>query len=319
VPGLTQRLTEPFPVGTAAGKLSEDWRRRTRVQGQPVVAVAVIDSHVVMPAVGAVTPGTLVGALGTSAVYLLLEDEPHPLPPGIEAVAEGAVLPTLWCYEAGQAGFGDMLAWFVRTFPRSEDVSENFSLYNAEATTLLPGQNHLVALDWWNGNRVPYADSGLSGILAGLKMTTTAAGIYRALLEALSYGARLIIDRLLNGGLNVQQILLTSGLAHNNPLLVQIMADVLGRDIQVPRILNPTAVGAAIHGAVAAGLVTDYAVGAERFGAKDSVVYRPDEQRRAVYEDLYQVYCDLTGAASIRQSLNALNRYEHDFGLEERK
>ena len=32
----------------------------------------------------------------------------------------------LWCYEAGQAGFGDMLAWFVRTFPRGAGLEESF-------------------------------------------------------------------------------------------------------------------------------------------------------------------------------------------------
>jgi ribulose kinase len=54
-----------------------------------------------------------------------------------------------------QAGFGDTLAWFVRTFPRAERVGENFASYNVAAASLRPGQNHLVALDWWNGNRVP--------------------------------------------------------------------------------------------------------------------------------------------------------------------
>ena len=116
-PGLSEKLSTPKPVGSAAGQLSNEWRERTGIRGEAVVAVAVIDSHVVLPAVGAYGPGVLVGALGTSAAYLLLDDKDRPMPPAIEGRAYGAALPGLWCYEAGQPAFGDVLAWFVRTFP----------------------------------------------------------------------------------------------------------------------------------------------------------------------------------------------------------
>jgi L-ribulokinase len=307
VPGLAARLAPPATVGTPCGALSADWRRRTGILGEAVVAVAVIDSHVVLPAVGAVRPGVWVGALGTSAAYLLLEKTPSPLPPGLEAVAESAVLPDLWCYEAGQAGFGDMLAWFVRTFPRDADLGRNFALYNEEAAALAPGQNGLVTLDWWSGNRVPYGDSGLAGLIAGFTMGSTAAGIYRSLLDGLCFGAHHIMDRLTEGGLGIDRILLTSGLAEANPLLIQTMADVLGREIEVPIIRNPTAVGAAIHGAVAGGVVPDFVEGAARFGAREARHYRPDPPRHAAYRPLYRDYLGLAENAALRKTLRRIN------------
>ena len=166
-PGLSAKLSAPQPVGSAAGPLSNEWRERTGVRGEAVVAVAVIDSHVVLPAVGAYSPGVLTGALGTSAAYLLLDDQDRPMPPAIEGRAYGAALPGLWCYEAGQPAFGDVLAWFVRTFPRSADMAANFAEYNREASALAPGQNRLVAIDWWNGNRVPYADKSSARLACG--------------------------------------------------------------------------------------------------------------------------------------------------------
>ena len=194
-PGLSEKLSTPEPVGSAAGQLSNEWRERTGIRGEAVVAVAVIDSHVVLPAVGAYGPGVLVGALGTSAAYLLLDDQDRPMPPAIEGRAYGAALPGLWCYEAGQAAFGDVLAWFVRTFPRSADMATNFAEYNREASALAPGQNRLVAIDWWNGNRVPYADKSLRGLLAGLDLSTSAVDIYRALMDSICFGARSIVDQ----------------------------------------------------------------------------------------------------------------------------
>ncbi|CAM5763170.1 ribulokinase [Labrys miyagiensis] len=312
VPGLADRLSAPKRVGSSGGRLSTAWRERTGIVGEAVVAVAVIDSHVVLPAVGGVSDGCLVGALGTSAVYLVLGKDFRPLPPGIEGVAFDGSMRDLWCYEAGQAGFGDTLAWFVRTFPRSQDPAENFRLYNEEAATLAPGGNHLLALDWWNGNRVPLADSGLSGLLIGLKTGTTAAGIYRALLESLCFGARSIFDLFVAGGFAIERILLSSGLALNNPLLIQIMADVFEREVEVPQIDNPTAVGAAIHGAVAAGVVAGYPEGSARFGARSFRRYRPDDDAASAYRGLYRNYKALCDSQQLRGVMHDLNRIGTD-------
>jgi len=308
VPGLEDRISPPRPVGTAAGRLTQSWRERTGIRGEPAVAVAVIDSHVALPAVGGTETGTLVSALGTAAAHLFLSEAARPLPSGIEGFADGAALPGLGCYEAGQAGFGDTLAWYVRTFPRAEDESENFRLYNESAAAIAPGQSRLMALDWWSGNRVPFADSSLSGLLIGLNLSTSAAQIYRALLEALCYGTRSVFDHLAAGGLTVERAIMTSGLSRRNPLLLQIMADVLGREIEIPDIANPTAVGAAIHGAVAAGVVADFDEGAARFGARRFDRVRPNPDHAAIYAALYDQYRQLAADDRIRRSMRALGQ-----------
>ena len=308
VAGLADRLSPPLPVGTPAGLLTPEWQQRTGIRGDAVVAVAVIDSHVVLPAVGGTVAGTLVSALGTSAAYLLLGDRARALPAGIEGVADGAALPDLCCYEAGQTGFGDTLGWFVKTFPRGADTAESFRIYDESAAGLAPGESRLVALDWWSGNRVPFADSSLSGLLVGLNLSTSAAQIYRALLEALCYGARSIFDHLAAGGLPIERVIMTSGLSRRNPLLLQIMADVLDREIEIPDIANPTAVGAAIHGAVAAGVVSSFTEGAARFGASRFDRYRPDPEHAALYAVLYDQYRQLAADDQIRRSMRALGQ-----------
>jgi L-ribulokinase len=307
VDGLAAKLSEPRPVGSPAGSLSSEWRRHTGIKGEAVVAVAVIDSHVALPAVGAYAPGVLLGALGTSAAYLLLDSAERELPVGIEGRAYGAALPGMWCYEAGQAAFGDVLAWFVRTFPRSNDVAENFALYNRDAAALAPRQNGLLAIDWWNGNRVPYADTSLRGLIAGFDMSTTAADIYRALMDSICFGARSIVDRFRSGGIPVERIVLTSGLAKSNPFLLTVMADTLAQTVHVPEIDNPTCVGAAIHGAVAAGVVADFREGADKFGAHHFDVYQPDPRREAVYQKLYQRYDELSADETVQKSVRANN------------
>ncbi len=304
--GLLDKLTTPLPVGSPAGLLAKDWRSRCNIEGEPVVAVAVIDSHVTMPAVGATKAGTLVGALGTSAAYLLLDDRARPLPPGIEGVARDGVIPGLWCYEAGQPAFGDVLGWFVRNFPRGDLVEDSFARYNADASVLRPGQTGLLALDWWNGSRAPLADSLVSGLLLGINLKTTAVDIYRALLESLCYGARNIVEHLTAGGAPIEEIILASGITEKNPFLLQLMADILGRKVEVPEIAHAAAVGAAIHGAVAAGVVANFALGARRYGAKAYREYSPDEASTKIYDTLFERYRELSGDTSIRRTMRAI-------------
>ncbi len=308
VAGLEHRLGPPLVVGTAAGSLADDWRARTGIQGAARVAVAVINSHAVLPAIGAVEPGAFVGALGTSAALLVLDDTARPLPPGLEGVAFGAVLPGVWCHEAGQAAFGDMLAWFVRNFPLAEDPSKNFARHAAAAAEVPPGSGGLVALDWFGGNRVPLGDPGLSGLIAGLTLASTPAAIFRALVEALCFGTRSILQIVTDAGIPVDRVIFTSGLARSNPFLVQTMADVIGRDVKVPSIENATCVGAAIHGAVAAGVVGGFAEGASRFGARESMVFHRNRAASDTYEAVFAEYRQIASDPLIRDSLRRLRR-----------
>ncbi|AUG54068.1 FGGY-family carbohydrate kinase [Thalassospira marina] len=310
VNGLDERLGTPHRVGTSAGRLCREWCEKTGILNQPDIAVAVIDSHVVLPAVGGVTSGCFVGALGTSAVYLYLNETARDLPPGIEGMGFDGSMRDLWCFEAGQAGFGDTLAWFVKTFPLARDrndLTENFRLYNQLAREMAPGSNHLVALDWWNGNRVPHASSALAGVLMGLRTNSTAAGIYRALLESLCYGARSVLELFLAGNFPINRVVMTSGLAQNNPLLVQMMADILKYPIEVPEIDHATAVGAAIHGAVAAGLVDDYSQGTKRFGARTSRTIIPNTDHSAVYDRLFAQYRAMAANPALHQALQQID------------
>ena len=103
----------------------------------------------------------------------------------------------------------------------------------AEAAKLRPGESGLLALDWWNGNRSILVDAELSGLLVGLSLATKAPEIYRALLEATAFGTRVIVDAFWTAGVAVDGIVACGGLPERNTLLMQIFADVTGREFSV--------------------------------------------------------------------------------------
>ena len=96
------------------------------------------------------------------------------------------------------------------------------------AAALAPAQTGLVALDWWNGNRSVLADADLSGVVAGLTLTTTAVDIYRSLLESIAFGNKAVLDNFRDGGLELNEVVACGGIAEKSPLLMQMLADVCG-------------------------------------------------------------------------------------------
>lgn len=306
VAGLTSKLGRPHAAGNVADCLSEEWLQTTGILGKPVVAVAMIDSHAVLPAVQVTGEPGFIGVLGTSSSFLRVGGRLGFLPRGYEAGAYGAVLPGLWCCEAGQAAFGDMLGWFVETVPARKGADHSFERYDTEMQLRLPAQGRLLALDWFGGNRVPHGDKSLSGLLLGLNVSTTPLDIYQALIEALAFGIRSIVEYGEADGLHIESPILAGTVALHNPYLAQTIADVLGRTVRVADLAYPTALGSAIHAAVASGVVSDFPEGASRFGCKSFTTFAPDGGRTAVYSEIYGSYSAMANDPVLKTAMKTL-------------
>lgn len=276
----------------AAGGLCATWAKRLGLPEGTPVAVGGIDAH--LGAVGAgIRPGTLVKILGTSACDMLIAPQSGPMLdiPGVCGVVDGSIVPGHWGIEAGQPAVGDLFHWWVANFDRRKDAHARLT---AEAARLRPGQSGLLALDWNNGNRSVLVDVRLTGLLVGQTLLTTPAEVYRALVEATAFGARVIMERLEEHGVHVREVINCGGIADKNPLLMQIYADVTGRPMKVSRSAQTCALGAAICGAVAAGPQRGgYRTVEEAQAAMCGVkrrAYEPVPAARRVYDELYVLY-----------------------------
>ena len=280
----------------AAGGLTETWAGRLHLRPGTPVAAGIIDAHAGLPGSGVTEEGHLLMSLGTSACHMVLSREKRAVP-GICGVVRDSVLPGLYAYEAGQACVGDLLDWFVRqSLPawaadaaRKQGLNAHTYL-SQEASRLPPGSGGLLALDWWNGQRSPYVDDRLSGLMLGMTIQTTPAQQYRALLEAAAYGARLIVETFASGGILVRQVTACGGIPRKNPLMMRIFADVLNRPVAVAGEEQAAALGSAMLAAAAAGLYPEPAAAVRAMTRPAETVYHPDRDRAAAYDRLYREY-----------------------------
>jgi L-ribulokinase len=291
------------PIGTRAGGLSEAAASWTDLLPGTPVAVANVDAHVSAPAATVTAPGTMVLIMGTSICHILLGSE-SAVVEGICGVVEDGVVPGLFGFEAGQSAVGDIFAWFVESCVPADYAEEAarrglsvHDLLEQDAAKLQPGQSGLLALDWWNGNRSILVDAELSGLLVGLTLATKPPEVYRALLEATAFGTRVIVDALEAEGVPVNGMIACGGLPEKNKLLMQIFADVTGREFAVAASKQTPALGSAMFGAVAAGAAdggSDSITEASRRMARLAEQrHSPNESRHLLYDRLHEEYVRL--------------------------
>ena len=301
---ITEKLRgEVVPAGGRIGTLTEEWAGKLGLEAGIAVGPSIIDSHAGMPGSGIYRPGQMMLVLGTSSVELLLSDQPY-ANHGVVGCVRGAIMPGYFSLEAGLAAVGDMYGWFADSLsPASyEEAAKrstmNLHLYLSERAALLkPGESGLLALDWWNGNKTPYVNGNLSGVLAGLTLQTRPEEIYRALVEATAYGTRLIMEEFLQSGATVDEVIVSGGIAEKNPFVVKIFTDVLNRPVKISASDQTAALGSAMYAAAAAGKdkggYENIALAAQKLAKLKDTVYLPDTENAAVYDRLFNLYREL--------------------------
>ncbi len=289
-----------YPQGAVAGGLTPTMAKALGLKEGTPVAVANVDAHVAVPAATIVSPGKMLMIMGTSICHMVLGTEPRKVEGMCGYVWEG-IIPGYYGFEAGQSGAGDILAWFVdnavppayhaEAKKRKKDVH---GILEEKAAGLRPGESGLVALDWLNGNRSILVNVDLSGMVLGITIATRPEEIYRALIEALAFGTRKIIDAFESSGVIVDELYACGGLPYKNRLLMQIFSDVTGRTIKVARSEQTCALGSAMFGAVAAGKrgggYDTIEAAAKKMAGVRRQVFRPNAKAKAVYDRLYAEY-----------------------------
>lgn len=289
-------------VDRSVGGLTSAWARRTGLPAGIPVAVGAFDAH--LGGVGSgIAPGTLVKIIGTSTCDMMVAPVGKPLAdiPGLCGIVNGSILPGYFGLEAGQSAVGDIFNWWVNYVQPGGPKAGSHESLTAGAARLKPGESGLLALDWNNGNRTILVDQRLTGLLLGQTLYTTPAEIYRTLIEATAFGALTIINRFEEYGVKVDQVVNCGGIAEKSPLVMQIYADVTGRPMQISRSAQTCALGAAVAGAVVAGVHPDFAAAQRAMTGLKPRGFKPNPQAHAVYRELYGLYRKLHDAFGTRE------------------
>lgn len=287
--------TEIVAPGQPIGGLTNSAAAHLGLNPGTTVVQGGADAFIGVIGLGVTQPGELAMITGSSHLHLGVADRVVHMP-GVWGTYLDCVYPGRPIIEGGQTSTGSVIAWFKRNFAEHID----FDLLNADAAKLAPGAEGLLACDHFQGNRTPHTDALARGAITGLSLKHTPAHVYRALVEGICFGTRLIVETF-GDAFSPRRIVVAGG-ATRSPFWLQVHADTLGIALELTEETEACALGSAILAATGAG---HFATIDEGCAAMVRVVrtIEPDPQVHAAYAPIYARYlASYEALKSLRES-----------------
>jgi xylulokinase len=246
--------------------------------GAAAVPAGTTDSVGDIAGSGSAVPGRAMISCGTSLVVAGATTGPAARTSRILS------LPPLWkahLHAGPTQAAGDALRWW------SQVRGASIESVLREAQGVQAGSSGVVFTPHLMGQRAPLWDADVRGSFLGLSSATSGAEMSRAVLEGVAMSARQVLDAVETAiGWQFDSLAFVGGGARSD-LWAQIHADVLGRPLRRLAVSDAACFGAALLGAVNAGVYPDIATTA---AVRVERIFTPHEKSAKRLQPLYAVY-----------------------------
>ena len=235
--------------------------------------------------------GELTTTCGTCTSYRMLVDAKH-ISPTTPFLVQHIYPEKLTIIGGSNNIEGGVLEWAKECFYKSSMRTDKklYSLMEKEAGESPPGAKGIIFLPYLLGERRPFIDSNVRGMLFGLERFHSRKDIIRSVFEATGFQARLILDEFAKNNISVSSIFMSGGVS-NFTLVPQLRADILGLSVHVPQETETTALGAFILTLKARGLIASLKDAQEYIRIRKT--YYPDADRHTAYSRLFLLFKEL--------------------------
>lgn len=162
------------------------------------------------------------------------------------------------------------------------------------AADIPAGAEGLIMLPYLAGERSPINDPNAKGLIYGLTLRHTRNHIYRAALEAVGYSIKQHLDIFAEYDVHPRYLSVAGG-GTKTPMWLQIIADITGIPVHVPRVTLGAAYGDALIAGIGFGCFENF--GTLRQYMKTSQIFTPNPQNYKVYRNGYEIFNRLYPAA----------------------
>ena len=179
----------------------------------------------------------------------------------------------------------DKICHYGKNALESLDV-DGYDLMTMKAAHVAPGAEGLIMLPCFTGERAPYWNSELRGMLFGLSLNHSRSHIIRACMEGICYSMNAVMMALRDFG-EIKDIRV-SGSFTKSDLWLQILSDVLNEKLTLPDNSEGAAFGAAVLGFIASGELQGISDTAALVKPKRQIAPIPEHVE--IYQELYQIF-----------------------------
>ena len=288
-------------TGTVADELCEAWGLPA---GTPVYGGGG-DAVIQTTAMGLIEEGSAGFTIGTAGIVAGGLSRCPDNPDGRVQVSAGNE-PGRWHIMGVSLSAGGAFQWLRDALtPLNDSQKLTFERLVSLAKGVEPGAGGAMFVPYLLGERSPYVAPDASASFVGLSQMHRAGHISRAVLEGVLMNLREILEVCVQAGLQTDQIIASGG-ATKEQLWLQLLADVLGREVvTVTGASEGGAYGAALAAGVGTGVWADLPSALGQVQVERTFTPDPDAQaryeqvfaaHRKLHEALEEVYA-LVGAA----------------------
>ncbi len=174
---------------------------------------------------------------------------------------------------------GAAIQWLRDNLNFFDDASESDAL-----ATSVDDNNEVYFVPAFTGLGAPHWDPHARAAILGLSRESTKAHITRAALEAQAYQTLDLLQAFIDDSGYDPEILRIDGGLASNAFVCQFLADMLGRKVEVPKVTETTALGAAYLAGLQVGIYKDLDDIAQNWqSAKQYSPNIPENERKKLY------------------------------------
>ena len=300
-----EQLPNPVPAGTVAGKLSAEIAGELGVQAGTLVVVGGHDQPCGALGSGVLQPGRVSASLGTYECVVAASSRPALTQRALDANLNSYchVVPERYV-TLSYFPSGIMLDWFLRLIDSSSDpakTSVEQIRASLESKSRIEPSGLLITphlLGTCNPDFNPHA----SGVIAGIRPSTTASDLYQGILEGVACEFANMCDLLQEAAGEFGEVLVSGG-GVRSALGLRLRASLSGRDLQVLKHQEAVCLGTAILAALAVGDYGSFNEAADRMVVVSETV-SPDLDVSKRYRNHQQRYSVLySSLATLRHAL----------------
>ena len=284
------KVAPEVETGSVLGGLTQEAASHLGLPaGVPVVA-GLVDAFASFHGARMLEVGDAIDVGGAAGGFGVYADRPVAVAGGFTTPAP---LPGRYSVGGAMAATGAALDWFAGDVLAGAVAVPDLL---AEAAATKPGSDGLVFLPYLAGERSPLWDPQARGAFVGLTLGHGRAHMARAILEAAALAIRHVARPMLDAGLTVTAMRACGGPAASDGWN-QIKADVTGFTVEVPRVRETAAVGAAIVAAVGVGAHASLPAAIRAMTSIDRR-FEPDPERASTYDRVFETYVGLYPAVA---------------------
>ncbi|MGH2459815.1 MAG: FGGY-family carbohydrate kinase, partial [Chloroflexota bacterium] len=259
---------------------------------------------------GAIAPGEMTVMIGTSGATRLAAPRPVLDDRG-----------RTWCYYLAQGCWiagaainngGLALRWVRDNLlpdTKSSPDEFDFATLEAQARQARPGSGGVIFLPFFTGERSPFWNASARGLLVGLAAHHGPPQVARATFEGVSFRMRSIVEALDEAAGPTHQYRAAGGFTRSS-FWLQMLSDVIGKDLLLPTVEQASAFGAAGLAMLGIGAASSLADLAKLVEVKPGPT--PNLEIHALYDRIYQIYVEIYWAN--QKSFEAIAALQDDLG-----